>query len=188
VAVLGTKVWKDFLFYQLPRVQSGEALRFMAASTREIAFNLAPFGIPFKLGALGLEGWGWARARLFGNIYSALLLVLAVLAGRNKGGPQHRLTVWLAVVMLASLRSPYAAPFVLSTLVVLFLVLVAEVRSGRGVAAFVAVGAIFSIQTPSSDPGVQIAVSLARMVPLYALLLWLVLRRETASPAPGGVP
>ena len=188
VAVLGTKVWTDFLFYHLPRVQSGEALRFMAASTREIAFNLAPFGIPFKLGALGLEGWGWARARLFGNIYSVLLLVLAVLAGRNRGGPQHRLTVWLAVVMLASLRSPYAAPFVLSTLVVLFLVLVAEVSSRRGVAAFVAVGAIFSIQTPSSDPGVQIAVSLARMVPLFALLLWLVLRRETASPAPGGVP
>ena len=180
-------MWRDFLFYHLPRVQSGEALRFMAASTREIAFNLAPFGIPFKLGALGLEGWGWDQARLFGNVYTALLLVLAALAGRNEGSPRHRLTVWLAVVLLASLRSPYAAPFILSTMVVLFLVLVAEVRSRRGVAAFVAVGAVFSLPTPSSDPRTQIAVSLVRTVALYAFLLWAVLRRETAAPeAPEG--
>src|SRR5262245_1993658 len=125
VAVLGTEVWREFLFYHLSRVQSGEALRFMAASTREIAFNLAPFGIPFQLGALGLEGWGWSQSRLFGNVYTALLLMLAVLAGRNEGSPRHRLTVWLAILLLASLRSPYAAPFVLTTLIVFFLVLVA---------------------------------------------------------------
>ena len=119
VAVLGTKVWHDFLFYHLPRVQSGEALRFMAASPREVEFNLAPFGIPFKLAALGLPGWGWPEARIFGNVYTVVVLVLAALAGRNKGSPQHRLTVWLALVLLASLRSPYAALFVLSTMIVL---------------------------------------------------------------------
>ena len=183
VAVLGTKVWRDFLFYHLPAVQSGEALRFLAASPREIAFNVAPFGIPFKLRELGLEGWGWDRARLFGNVYTAVLLVLAALAGRNEGAPRHRLTVWLAVVMLGSLRSPYAAPFVASTVIVLFLVLVAEVRSPRGVAAFVAVVAAFSVPTPSSDPWTLIAVSLAQVVALYAFLLWAVLRRERVAPA-----
>jgi alpha-1,2-mannosyltransferase len=171
VAVLGTKVWRDFLFYHLPKVQSGEALRFLAGSTREIAGNLAPFGIPFKLGALGLEGWGWAEARLFGNFYTTLLLALAVLAGRNKGSPQHRLTVWLAIVMLASLRSPYAAPFVLSTMILLFLVLVAEVRSRWGLVAFVAIWATVSLPTPSSDPKAEISVSLARMVVIYAFLV-----------------
>jgi alpha-1,2-mannosyltransferase len=178
VAVLGTRVWRDFLFYHLPRVQSGEALRFLAASPREIGFNVAPFGIPFKLAALGLEGWGWDQARLFGNVYTAVLLVLAVLAGRNQGNPQHRLTVWLAMVLLASLRSPYAAPFVLSTMMVLLLVLVAEIRGRAGVVAFVAFCALFSMPTPFADPRVSIAVSLARVAVLYAFLGWAVLRRE----------
>jgi len=109
-------------------------------------------------------------------------MVLAVLAGWNKGSPRHRLSVWLAIVMLASLRSPYAAPFVLSTMILLFLVLVAEVRSRRGLAAFVAVWAMLSLPTPISDPRVSIAVSLVRMFALYAFLLWAVLRRGTAAP------
>jgi len=183
VAVLGTRVWSDFLFYHLPRVQSGEALRFLAATPREITFNLAPFGIPFKLGAMGLSGWGWEQARLFGNVYTALLLVLAVLAARNEGSPRHRLTVWLALVVLASLRSPYAAPFILSTLIVFFLVLVAEVRSRRALAAFLAILAPFTIQPPSLEPRLMVTVSLVRLVPFYALLVWAVVRRETVDTA-----
>jgi hypothetical protein len=163
VAVLGTKVWRDFLFYHMPRVQSGEAFRFMAESGQNIEFNLAFFGIPFKLAALGLEGWGWGQTRIFGNVYTVLLLALGVLAGRNEGGPRHRLTVWLALVMLGSLQSPYAAAFVLVTVTLLLLVLVAEVRSRRGVLAFVGTWAVFSIFPPGIDTKVAIAVSLVRM-------------------------
>jgi alpha-1,2-mannosyltransferase len=191
VAVLGTHVWREFLFYHLPKVQSGEALRFLADSPREIRFNYAPFGIPFKLGALGLEGWGWAQARLFGNVYTAFLLVVAALAGRNEGSPRHRLTVWLAITMFASLRSPYAAAFVLATVVVLLLVLAAEVRSRRSLAAYLVIWATVSLPTPPSGPRVEIAVSLAREALIYAFLLWVTLRRETAaadSPDPAGSP
>lgn len=179
VAVLGTKVWVDFLVYHMPKVQSGEAFRFMAESNQNIEFNMAFFGIPFKLRALGLEGWGWGQTRAFGNVYTVLLLALAVLAGRNKGGPQHRLTVWLALVMLGSLQSPYAAAFVLVTVSLLLLVLVAEVRSRRGVAAFVGTWVLFSIFPPGIDTKVAIAISLVRMAALYAFLIWAVSRRES---------
>jgi alpha-1,2-mannosyltransferase len=183
VVVLGTRVWSDFLFDHLPHVQSGEALRFMAGSTQEIAFNHAPFGIPFKLAALGQEGWGWAEARMIGTIYTALLFVLAVLAARNAGSPQHRLIVWMAIVLLASMRSPYAAPFVLSTMSIVFLVLVAEVRSRWSLAAFVTIVLVIMIPTPSLDPQVAIALSLVRMAVLYTLCIWLVLRKESAQQA-----
>jgi hypothetical protein len=179
VAVLGTNVWRDFLVYHLPKVQSGEAFRFMAESEQNIEFNLAPFGIPFKLGALGLEGWGWGQTRMFSRVYTVLLLGLAVLASRNKGGPQHRLTVWLALVMLGSLQAPYAALYVLVTVTLLLLSLVAEVRSWRGVVAFVGTWAIFSIFPPGIDMKVAIAISLVRMGALYTFLVWAVLRRET---------
>ena len=181
VSVLGTKVWTDFLFYHLPHVQSGEALRFLDRSPREIAFNLAPFGLAFKLRELGFTGWGWPQARLLGSAFTVLLFALAALAGRNKGTAPHRLTVWLAVVMLASLRSPYAAPFILSTVVVLLVVLAAEVRSRRGLAAFVAFWAFITVVTPGHDPTTLIAVSLARTVALYAFLVWAALRREPAT-------
>jgi hypothetical protein len=178
VIVLGTKVWTDFMFYHLPHVQSGEALRFLDRSPREVAFNLAPFGLAFKLRELGFAGWGWPQARLVGSVYTGLLFVLAVLAGRNQGSPAHRLTVWLAVVMLASLRSPYAAPFVLSTLVVLLVVLAAEVRSRRDLAGYLAFWALITVPTPGHDPTTLIAVSLARTLALYALLAWAALRSE----------
>src|SRR6185369_16533012 len=177
LVVLGTGVWKDFLFYHLPKLHSGQALRFMADTPQNIEFNLAPFGIPFKLGALGLEGWGWAQAPIFGTVYTVLLLGLAVLAGRKEGSPGYRLTVWLAMLMLASLRSPYAAAFVLVTVTLLLLSMIAEVRSRWTVAAFVAAWILFSGATPFGGPQAKIAVSLVRMGVLYAFLLWVVLRK-----------
>ncbi|MFO0757063.1 MAG: glycosyltransferase family 87 protein [Byssovorax sp.] len=182
VAVLGTAVWHDFLFYHLPRVQSGEALGFMATSRREIAMNLAPFGIPFKLAALGFEGWGWPQARRFGDVYSVLVLGLAALAGRRQGSPRHRLTIWLTLVMLASLRSPYAALFVVSTIVVLLVVMTAEIDSVRSLVAFLAAWALVTIPAPDTNPGVQMAVSLGRAIVIYGLLGWVLLRRERAAP------
>ncbi len=178
VGVLGTGVWRDFLIYHLPKVRSGEAFRFMADTAQNIEFNLSLFGVPFKLGALGLAGWGWAQTRIFSSVYTVVLLVLAVLAARNRGGPRHRLTVWLALVMLGSLQSPYAAAFVLVTVVLLLLVMVTEVRSGRGAALFVGALALFTLAVPGLGPKAAIAVSLVRLPMLYAFLIWVVLRKE----------
>lgn len=182
-AVLGTQVWRDFLFYHLPKIQSGEALRFMAESDQSILFNLAPFGIPFKLAALGLPGWGWPQARAIGSAYTALLFALAWLAGRNRGTPRHRLTVWLAVVMVASLRSPYAAPFVLSTITLLLLAMTAEVRSWKHVVAVVVTLAFFSIPVPIQGLRLALLWSLTQLGLSYLFFLWVLLRRERPSPA-----
>jgi MFS family permease len=183
VALLGTKVWHDFVFYHLPKVQSGEAFQFMAESDQNIEFNLSFFGVPFKLGALGLAGWGWAQTRMFSRVYAVLLVALTVLASRNQGSPRHRLSVWLAVVMLGSLQSPFAATFVAVTMIMLLLAMTTEVRGRRDVAAFVATLAVFSLPVPGLGAKAAIAVSLVRMVPLYAFLAWVALRREKASEA-----
>ena len=186
VAVLGLDVWHDFFSYHLPKVQSGEALGFMTGTTREIAFNSAPFGIPHKLAALGFDSWGWDQARLFGNVYTVLLFILAVLAGRKSGSPQHRLSAWMAIVLFASLQSPYAPPFILLTMSVLFLVLVAEVRSRWGTVGFVAI--VFVIIGPmlGSTHETMIVMSFVRMIALYGLCLYLVVRKEVSpTPSPG---
>jgi hypothetical protein len=181
VAVLGPGVWRDFLFYHLPRIRTGEAFHFMAESAQNIEYNLAPFGIPFKLGALGFAGWGWGQTRLFSSVYTVLLLGLGVLASRNQGCPRHRLIVWLGLVMLGSLQSPYAAAFVLVTVILLLLPLAAEVRSRRGTVAFVATWILLSITPPGFEARVAIALSLVRIAALYAFLLWVVLRRDRSG-------
>lgn len=183
-ALLGTQIWSDFLFYHLPKVQSGEALGFLATGIN-VTFNIAPFGVPFKLDALGFEGWGWEQARLFGTLYTVLVFALALLAGRNTGSPQHRLTVWMALVMLGSLRSPYAAPFVLVAVVLHLLFLTAEVRSWRGALALVACYSTFVLAIPLPDPKLDVALSLARTLALYAFLVWSVLRKEQPPLASG---
>src|SRR6185295_14711608 len=136
---------------------------------------------------LGLADWGWAEARRFGSVFTVVLLVLAALAGRNQGSPRHRLTVWLALLLLASLRSPYAAPFILSTMVVLLLVLAAEVRSRRGLAAFVAIFAVFSLPVPAPGPAAEIAISLVRAFALYAFLVWAMLRKDPGLDVPAPI-
>jgi hypothetical protein len=70
-------------------VQSGEALLFLAGSTREIAFNLAPFGIPFKLDALGLADWGWAEA----NSVQLAISQTNAAGGINVGGITYTLVL-----------------------------------------------------------------------------------------------
>jgi hypothetical protein len=120
---------------------------------------------------------------MFSRVYAVLLVALTVLASRNQGSPRHRLSVWLAVVMLGSLQSPFAATFVAVTMIMLLLAMTTEVRGRRDVVAFVATLAVFSLPVPGLGAKAAIAVSLARMVPLYAFLAWVALRREKASEA-----
>ncbi|MCB1179185.1 MAG: DUF2029 domain-containing protein, partial [Leptospiraceae bacterium] len=114
--VFGGKVWSDFIFYHMPNVQTGRALSFLAETDQSIEFNIAPFGIPFKLSALGILNIGWEEAKLAGNIFTLFLIIITIFAGFRKGSPQFRLAIWTSILMFASLRSPYAAAFVMLTI------------------------------------------------------------------------
>lgn len=92
---------------------------------------------------------------------------------------------WRAAAMtaLAAVAICALSVAVLGTIAFLLLVMTAEVRSRRGAIAFVCAWLSFSLLPPMPDPKTAIAVSLARMVALYAFLVWLVLRRERAYPS-----
>lgn len=176
--VFGTKVWHDFIFYHLSNVQTGRALAFLADSSDSIKFNQAPFGIPFKLSALGIFDIGWKEARWVGNIYTVFLFIITSFAAIRKGSPQFRLTIWISVMMFASLRSPFAAPFVLLTVSFLLLLLVCELRSIRSIFLFIVVFILFSLQFPIANTKIAIGYSLVRVILLYTFLLWILFRRE----------
>ncbi|MCB1159578.1 MAG: DUF2029 domain-containing protein, partial [Leptospiraceae bacterium] len=179
--VFGGKIWNDFIFYHIPQVQTGRALSFLAESEQNIEFNIAPFGIPFKLRALGILNIGWKEAKTASNIFSIFLLIITILAAFRKGSPRFRLTIWISILMFGSLKSPYAAAFVMLTVSFLFLILVCELKSVKSIVLYIIAFILFSFHFPISNPKIAIGVSLIRVSMLYIFLLWIIFRKEKPS-------
>ena len=122
--LFGLAPFEAFVDYELPRLSSGEALEFFSKTTQDISFNIAPFGLPFKLEALGVHFDDvWASGARIGSIFTLLALVLTILAGLRGGkagrhggaGARERwidVGLWLAVLTLGALRSPFAPLYV----------------------------------------------------------------------------
>lgn len=180
--VFGVAPWDAFFRYQLPRIQSGEALGFLDDSLTEIANNLSVFGIPFKFQELGLDV-GWDLARTLSNVFSVILIVVTIVAARRLGSGNrgHELCVWLALLTLGALRSPFAPPLVLVGFLWLLVLLSAELRSKWQVAVFVVLWILFNVFVPMESVLPSVLLSLFRQSLLLTVLFWLALRR---APSP----
>lgn len=172
LAVFGAAPYEAFLSYELPRLSSGEALSFLAWP-ESVAINLAPFGIPFRLAAVGVDtGDTWAIAKILNQVFTVALLVMTVLAARKGGGPRAKAEVWAALLTLSSLRSPLAPGYVLISLLWLLSLQAAEVR-GKLHAA-VAVAIFIGVSVPL--PGGMIA-SLCQQGLAIGVVAYFLLRR-----------
>jgi hypothetical protein len=180
--VFGVAPWQAFFSYHLPRVQSGEALPFLDDSVIEIANNFSVFGIPFKFQQLGFDV-GWDLARTLGNVFSVVLIILAVVVGRRLGSTNrsHELLVWLTLLTLGGLRSPFAPPHALIGFLWILVILSAELRSRWQVAGFVVLWIGFNVFAPMEAVVPAIALSLLRQTILLAGLFWLALRKPVES-------
>jgi hypothetical protein len=110
-AVLGPSPFEAFFTYHLPRMQSGVAFAFDEVwpdfKGWLLAGNVSPFALVRKLGELGLSGITTDAARLVQSLFSASLIVLAVVSSRVRSRKQRAL-VWLALANLAAMTSPAA--------------------------------------------------------------------------------
>jgi hypothetical protein len=126
-AVLGPEPFRAFIEFELPRLSSGEAFARPFSRAFAVAHNMSPFGAALKLEELGLPGMGMAAAKLFSLIYGVALVGLAIWAARRgalatavaKGtSATTELSVWLALLSLGTLASPFApASYVLASVV-----------------------------------------------------------------------
>jgi hypothetical protein len=103
--VTGTGTFVAFLGH-LPGLLGGEAFpafRNPAAT----AINYSVPGIVFKLKLFGVPGMNFAASHALGWAYTLVVVALVVAAGRrpvsDRLGPQ----VWLAILILGTLRSPF---------------------------------------------------------------------------------
>jgi hypothetical protein len=107
--VAGPASFRAFFEYQLPRLSSGEAFATPFSREFAVARNMAPFGIPLKLGALGVPGMTMGVGRVVSMAYLAGIVALAIRAGRRRPrSGTEAAAVWLSLVSLGTLASPFA--------------------------------------------------------------------------------
>ncbi len=102
---LGWAPYEAFL-YHLPGLLGGEAFpafRNPAAT----AINLSIPGLAWKLKLFGVPGMGFGAAKLIGWAYTLVAVAATGWAGRRAWRDDEKPLVWLAILLLATLRSPF---------------------------------------------------------------------------------
>ena len=115
ILLFGPEPYQDYITYGFPRVSSGNAFSWMNSS-QSIVENMSIFGIPHKLYALKLLpsqpellspvlGWG------FTVILGVIVIATGLRRRQNAKGDDHerviRVQLWLALLTLMQLRSPF---------------------------------------------------------------------------------
>jgi hypothetical protein len=100
--------WAPYLAFRhhFPGLLGGEAF----AAFRNPAATAINFSIPglvFKLKLFGVPGMGFGAAKVVGWIYTLVAVALTVAAARRSPRDWERPLVWLAILILATLRSPF---------------------------------------------------------------------------------
>lgn len=114
--LFGPEPYKDFITHQLPHISNGESFSFMALYQKTIIENISIFGIPHKLYSLNILPskppllspiLAWSFTILIGLI---VILVSLRRINDNNGNNNNRLVkaqLWLALLTLVQLRSPF---------------------------------------------------------------------------------
>jgi len=109
--VLGLPTLESYVSDQLPRMASGEAFAF----TEHNFDNHSPYGLAFKLAALGVDGADRQVASILAWSWGVIALILTLLASRARLSGRSDVirdaVLWLGIVCLGTLRSPFAPSY-----------------------------------------------------------------------------
>jgi hypothetical protein len=117
--IIGPHPFKMFIEYEMPRLSSGEAFSRPFSKLFAVARNMAPFGIPLKLGGLGITGMTLEIGRIVSLVYLLGVVSLAIWSARRQPRSNNEAaSIWLSLLSLGTLVSPFApASYVLMSLV-----------------------------------------------------------------------
>lgn len=185
VLTLGVNPVASFFTFTLPRLGSGEVFAFMDDDPFSVVTNMSPFGLPFKLQLMGLDvGDPWVLAHRLGRGYSVALVVLAVLAAlRRPGDRRTQAVMWMSLLVLAALQSPFAPQYTLMALLWAITLLAAEVSTRRGGIALVLLWLGLVVVVPWSNLSLFAAHSILQSALAVVVPVWLIFRsaRRPAS-------
>jgi hypothetical protein len=90
----------------LPGLIGGEAFPAFR-NPGAMAINFSIPGLVFKLKLLGLTGLSFGASKIVGWLYTLVVLAIVVDAGRRRWPDDHKPLLWLGILILATLRSPF---------------------------------------------------------------------------------
>ena len=105
LADLGWRPYAGFADH-LPLLLSGEAFPAFR-NPRAMAINYGVPGLAFKAKIFGVPGMGFGVAKVLGWIFTVVILWATVKAARRSASEVEKPLVWLAILVLATLRSPF---------------------------------------------------------------------------------
>jgi len=119
--IVGANPFQAFIEYELPKLSSGEAFSRPFTNAFAVARNMAPFGVPLKLGWLGVPGMTLEVGRIVSSIHLLMVIILAFWSGRQKPRTNtEMISVWISLIALGSLVSPFApANYVLVSVILI---------------------------------------------------------------------
>ncbi|MGA7315170.1 MAG: glycosyltransferase family 87 protein [Silvibacterium sp.] len=178
----GSAPYRAFL-HHLPRLLSGEAF---PAFRRPggTATNLSVPGLLFKLKFFGLPNGSFALMKIVGSIYTLIIIAATFVIGMRKLSRNEQPSIWLTILILASLRSPFLPSYGLYPVLWLLILLAATAEPAvRTLCLMLIAWVTLNITLPlnSADPRIIAAIALLSQAVIVALLV-LVLRRNKESP------
>ena len=188
--LLGWQPYAAFL-HHLPGLIGGEAFPALRRDSA-MAINLSIPGLVFKAKLFGAEGLSFTAVKIVGWTYTLVAVALTIVAGLRVVPETRRPQVWMAILILATLRSPFL-PQAYGTFPALWLLtLLAAASHPRGgvLALIVAAWAALNVYWPTDwtiDSRVLAlanGLSQAVMVLLVVLALWR--RPELPGTPPAG--
>jgi alpha-1,2-mannosyltransferase len=189
--------WQPFAAFRdhFSGLLSGEAFPAFR-NPSAVAANLSIPGIVFKLKLLGLGDMGFGAARVVGTVYMIVAIAATVLLAqrtpRDGAGP----IIWLTVLLLATLRSPFL-PWTYGTfpaLWLLTLLVAAHVPRAWTLPQFLVAALLLALAVPVDfplDPRVKALISTIPQVLMVALAIIGVRRRgldTSVRPTPVRAP
>jgi hypothetical protein len=190
--VLGWAPFERFGSYQLPRIASGDAFAWCFERLTCITNNQAPFGLPFKLSALGVLSDPAPVGAVIHTLYPVVVAAIAIWAGlraptsgSNADERVVRARAWTSLAMLASL-TPDLVPATYSpfgTFLTLMLV-TGQVRTRTG-AVLVGLAWLAAFQLPASPTSsFKVALSAITALILLGVNVWVAAtaKREPTIP------
>lgn len=172
---------------QLPKLLSGEAFPALA-NPRGVSGNMSVPGLVFKLGVVyGVPHMSYDAARLVGTVYTVIVAALAVALARRPLPTAWEPLAWLAILILATLRSPLLPPYgAFPPLWLATVVLAASWTRPRARLLALLATAVFFPVTPSQTllpPALHAVVTSLQTVTALALVAWTLRLRERREPA-----